>query len=524
MLFLKTTKGQNNMIHEKKIVLFSPKSDKVDFFEGAPLPLLAISRFLALEGYVIKIISATPEFDYVLKILENVENSICLGITSMTGYQIHDGLKVAKAVKQKYPDIPIVWGGWHPSIFPNQTVSNPFVDVVVRGQGEITFTELVHNLEKNMPLNNIKGITYKANGKIIENPERLPDNINNFPPMPYNLIDKKNILRISEYGSRTIDYISSLGCPHRCAFCADFRINKSRWNGLKAERVVEDLVSFVRDYGIDAVVIHDSNFFVDEQRIVKICKGILEKGIKVKLGQPNGRTEQLLRYDEDTWKLMKESGFDQILVGAESGSQQVLDFICKDARVTDTLRLAEICKRYDVGIYLSLMLGFPNAQGFNQDVQTEFNQTLRMIDEVLSTGVRLNIVGWFLYTPYPGSWLYEVSVKSGFREPKDFEEWSTLSLTGNNTPWIPKKYSRLLNQLSTYIFPCFGDTYLRNWANKPDGISKTITILMLRMLHTFSIYRWKHKFFSFMIEARLINFYINNGKNLLYQNTVTEKN
>lgn len=510
------------MTHSRKIILFNPKPNPFDYFEGAPLSLLALSRFLDIEGcYDIKIISATPEYDYVQRILETVDNSICLGITCMTGYQIHDGLRAAKAVKQEYPNIPIVWGGWHPSILPNKTVSSPFVDIVVRGQGEITFTELVHKLENNLPLDDVTGITYKKNERIIENPDRPLEDINNFPPLPYHLLDVERIIRVSENGSRTIDYISSVGCPHGCTFCADFRINKGKWSGLKAERVVNDIDSLVKRYNINAVVIHDSNFFVDEQRIVRICKGVLEKEIRIKWGQPNGRTERLLRYHEDTWKLMKQSGFDQILVGAESGSQQVLDFICKAANVNDTIRLAEICKGHGIGFVLSLMLGFPNIHGFSQSIEEEFSQTLLLIDKVRSTGVRLNICGWFPYTPYPGTVLYDLSIQSGFKEPMTFEEWSRFNLSGSNTPWMSEKYAKLLEQLGTYIFPCLGDTYIRIWKNRQatygsSNFLSTIAILILKVLHNVSSFRWKHKVFSFMIEARLIDFYMRNARNRLY--------
>jgi len=498
----------------KKIVLFSPKPASNAFFDGVPISLLAISRLLDAEGgYDIRIVSAGPANNYAQTILELVDGAICLGISSMTGYQIQDGLSVARAVREKYSNIPIVWGGWHPSICPDQTIGNSNVDIVARGQGERTFTEIVHRLENHLPLNNVAGISYKRNGKIYRNPDRLFEDINNFPPLPYHLIDMENYVRVSEFGSRTIDYISSIGCPHRCAFCSDRMVNKGRWSGLSPKRVIDDLKFLVAKYDINAVFFQDSNLFVDEERVKKICQGIIKNKLSLKLGQLDARTSQLIHYNKDTWKLMKESGVVSLLVGAESGSQRVLDYIQKDARVEDTVEMAKICKSYDIGIVLSLMLGLPRAKGkFNQSVEEEFEQTALMIDKIIATGVDLNICGWFVYTPYPGTPLYEESIKIGWRSPTTLEGWARFSLGGKNTPWITKKYVDLLEQLGRYIFPCMGTTYIRAWENRRKTtffqiLYKYFAILVLKILHKTASFRWKHRFFSLPIENQLLKFY-----------------
>ena len=162
--------------------------------QGAPLPLLAISSLLDKEGYGIKVVSNNLHERPLEKVLEHCQGAVCLGISSMTGYQIVDALQVAKTVKGKYPELPVIWGGRHPTLEPEGTINSPYVDVVVSGQGERTFTELVHALTDGKPLDNIAGISYKLDGEIFHNPERPPEDINNFPAMPYHLIDVKKIL------------------------------------------------------------------------------------------------------------------------------------------------------------------------------------------------------------------------------------------------------------------------------------------------------------------------------------------
>lgn len=507
-----------------RIVLFGPKPAADAFFDGVPMALLGVSRILDAEGgYDIKIISASSKENYLQTIDKLLaEGAICIGISSMTGYQIQDGLNVAKMVRQKYPHIPIVWGGWHPTICPEQTVVNPYVDIVVRGgQGERTFAELVHALKANKPLKNILGISYKAKGKVIHNSDRSLEDINNFPPLPYHLIDMEKYIRVSEYGSRTIDYVSSIGCPHRCAFCSEKMVNHRRWSGLEPKKVVDDLKLLSTKYKVNAVFFQDSNFFVNEERVRDICKRLIKLKLPLKLGQLDARTSQLVKYRKDTWAMMRDSGFVSLLVGAESGSQKVLDFIHKDTQFEETIEMAKICKSFNIGIILSLMLGFPHKKGiFTQPIEDEFKETCSMIDRAIATGVDLNICGWFVFTPYPGTDLYQVSVDNKWIAPKTLEEWAEFNLGGKNTPWITKKYVDLLDQLSRYIFPCMGTTYIKAWENKRKAtyfqtpFSVLMAIFILKILQKAARFRWKYKFFYTPVENHLIKLYSNRIKDL----------
>lgn len=489
----------------KRIVLFSPKTDFNYYFNGVPLSLLAISRFLYEEGgYDIKIISASPKEDYIQTILQLSDGAICFGVTSMTGYQIYDGLRAAKAVKEKYPNIPIVWGGWHPSICSTQTVSNPNVDIVVRGQGERTFTELVHKLQDHLPLNDVLGITYKQDGKVFHNADRLFEDINNFPALPYHLIDVEEYFR--RMGSRTLYYVSSYGCPHRCGFCAELTVNKRRWSGLKAERVIDELQSIVAKYNVDSIIFADSNFFVNERRVCLICERIIDRKLNIEWRYANGRLDQLMHYNEDTWRLMRDSGCESILIGAESGSQEALDLINKDATVEDTIEFTKISKSYGIKIIFSFMLGFPpRSEKLNQAIDEEFRQTVNLIDKIKSIYDNVQIL-CFIYTPYPGTPLYDLSIEHGLKEPDTLEDWSHFDLLAKNTPWVPDKHVKLIQQLIKYIFPfVFKQVDYSRLLNKSIPV-KFFNQSLLEILHRMASFRWKHKFFSIPIEYQITRF------------------
>lgn len=424
----------------------------------------------------------------------------------MTGYQIVDGLRVARVVKKRYPDLPIVWGGWHPSVCPDQTISNPSVDIVVRGQGERTFAELVHKLKDDLSLEDVLGITYKHDGKIIRNPDRPFEDINNFPPLPYHLIDLEKYVGPSEFGSHTIRYISSYGCPFNCGFCAEPEVHGRHWSSLRAERVVNDLEHLINKYKIDSIWFVDSNFFVDQSRGREICSGIIERGLNIRWFA-DGRVDLLLRFNRSTWDLMKKSGCAAILVGAESGSQEVLNLINKGITVEDTIRFAELCAAHGIKIVFSFMLGFPHVLGiFNQTVKEEFNQTHKLINKIYNFAH--NIV-WFIYTPYPGTALWNSSIQCGLNEPKTLEKWARFDYTPRKrspTPWVPDKYVETLRILNEYIFPFITGYYLRAFKQKRVRF-KFIYGLILKMLHRMAVFRWTHNFFSLLIEHKLIEFY-----------------
>jgi radical SAM superfamily enzyme YgiQ (UPF0313 family) len=291
----------------KKVVLFFPSPLPYERnWHGVPLALLAISRILDKEKYNIKIYARHLQKNYLSEILNNSHDSVCLGISAMTGFQIKDGLKLAKAFKKKYPHIPIVWGGWHPSILPNQTVKSRYVDIVVRGPGDVTFPALVEALRLKKDLKNIKGITYKIGHKVITNPDREPVDLGLLPPLPYHLVNIEKCLQNTEYGKRTIPYISSYGCPHRCAFCVEEIVNKRRWKPVPAKIVLKEWQNLIKKYKADSVAVYDSNFFVNEQRVTDICQGMINKKMKLNWGNANGRAGQLSRYKDDTWKLMQK--------------------------------------------------------------------------------------------------------------------------------------------------------------------------------------------------------------------------
>lgn len=450
---------------KNKVVLFHGRASAFQReIKIAPLALLHISSLLVKDGFEVKIVSDILCHDHIGETLKQCDDAICLGITAMTGHQISEGLEVASRVKQKYPQLPIVWGGWHPSIMTESTMKDPNVDIVVIGQGERKFYDLVKSLRDNNQgdLAKIPSLAYKNNGQIVVNKEFSIEDINNFPTTPYDIIDIEKCLIKTEYGSRTLQYITSYGCPFRCSFCIEPVVNRRKWVGLSAERVVDEWGYLYRKYEIDAIAVYDSNFFVNKKRVIDICEGLIGNNIKLKWGNANGRIPQLVKYEEEVWELMKRAGLSMILTGSESGDQEVLDLIKKDASVEDIYRFTELCKKYNVRVLFSYMSGIPWSNDFKYNerkVNQEIGNILSQIDRLLTISNK-NRFMLYTYTPLPGSELYHKAIEYGFDEPKTPREWGELLYspedifqeTGCKQKWITYKQFKLITMLEQYIF------------------------------------------------------------------------
>ena len=499
-------------MRKKKITLYFPRvfSDTRPW-HGIPLSLLAISRTLAKDGYDIHIIADFLFKDHIKEVVRQCQDSICFGLTCMTGFQIYDALRIADAVRTSKPDLPIVWGGWHPSILPEETLENNLVDIVVQGQGERKFTEVVRRLHKNASLEGIPGVIHKsADGLIKLTPDCVLEDIDNFPPYPYNLVNVEKCLDVTEYGRRTIHYISSYGCPHRCGFCIEPVVNKRRWTGLSAERVVTDWEYLYKKYHIDSIAVYDSNFFVDKNRVYKICSGLIKKNIKIKWGNADGRIPQLIKYEPEIWEVMEKSGCKMILTGAESGSQGTLDLIHKDMEVDQIKLFTELCRKYHIRVFFSYIMGLPWSKSKKKNeklFEDDFKQTAQQIEAMMriEQGNRFSIS---VYTPYPGSELYNRALQLGLKAPQSLVEWSKFMAVPEDAfekdvrrRWITRSQALQITMLTQYIFGLM-DIQTR------DRITSKMHNLIIRNLFLFSWNigllmarsRWKFKFWSFPVD------------------------
>ena len=229
-------------VQRKKVVFFFPAFSSQE--ATAPLGILAVSTPLLRAGYQVRIIDSTITPNFQRRVIEELNDAICLAVSLVTGPMIRETVQIAREVKRLYPEMPIVLGGWHPSLLPDQTLAAEYVDVVVIGQGEEALLEMVQRLEAGESLRGHAGrrATRKTAG-CVSTPRAPLRPLAEMPPKAYHLADFDAYQRVC--GRRWAMYTSSLACPYNCGYCTNDGVYGRKWNALEPEQVVEETTDLV---------------------------------------------------------------------------------------------------------------------------------------------------------------------------------------------------------------------------------------------------------------------------------------
>jgi anaerobic magnesium-protoporphyrin IX monomethyl ester cyclase len=424
-----------------KVVLFYPPYDGPPL--SAPLCLLALAAPLLQAGFEVKLIDNITSPDFESEVLRETSDALCLGISVLTGPTIGAAIRVAKAVKNARPSLPVIFGGWHPSLATEQTLQPDFVDAVVRGPGDLTLLEVAQRLADKQELHGVQGLSFKDRAGIHHEPERRVTNINDLPTPAFHLANFDAYA--SAAGFRQLSYTTSVGCPYACNYCTDMVFYNRRFNAYKAERVVSDLADLVPRYGIQEVALFDSNFLVDIKRAVAIARGIVASGVKF-LWDFQASTDFLWRMSDDDVRLLGESGVSHMGFGTESASKPVLKLMNKHhqnvEQMVETARKAHLA---NIRVTFNVILGYPGET--EADRQQTFSIMSDIAREYSNVSFSPNI-----FTPYPGIPIWPQLKEMGLREPQSLEEWQTLALGHNILPWLQgRELQRLRRSLEYFL-------------------------------------------------------------------------
>jgi len=450
-----------------------------------PLALMPLAGELEKEGYKARIVDLKT-FDYKKM---NLSKTILVGISSMTSRQISYGLEAANFIKEKEPEIPIVWGGIHASLLPEQTVEDKRIDVVAIGEGEKTIVELTKAFEKGKKLNKIKGIAFKEKGKTIITEKRPFLNLDEINDLCYHLIEN-----FKEYTpQKKFFYPSSRGCPHRCTFCYNTKFCNNTWRAKSTKKILEDVKWIVDEFKPKTIDFNEDNFFVNKQRVYDISKGFIEEEYDFEWAG-DCRVDYFSRFDREFLETIKKAGCNTVFFGCESGSTRTLKRVKKDITVEQTIESIKKCKEYDIKPILSFVVGFPF------ETKEDILKTMRLIDklDLLNEDILATIISTF--TPYPGTPLFEEAIEAGYIPPKSLEEWGQSFLFGNvqNTPWLKGELRELVDFITTSsrlrkIRLNLKETPIKDF---PKVLFRHFFVLSARA-------RWKHRFTKLPIEWKL---------------------
>jgi anaerobic magnesium-protoporphyrin IX monomethyl ester cyclase len=408
----------------------------------APLGLLAIAAPVQAAGYSVKIIDQRTDKNWEAELLTVLATKpVCVGISVMTGPSIFWALKASEIVKGN-SNVPVVWGGIHPTILPEQTIQNQNIDFLVCGEGEDTFLELVRALAGKSPVDLIKGIWYREAGQIKHNPPAEPVDLNMQPPLSYELIDIKSHMTWMS-GKPGLQFETSRGCPFRCAFCYNTSFRPGQWRALTAARVVEGLKFLVQKYKIPAFVFSDDNFFVDIGRARDILRGIVKEKLNIVWGKGDIRLDLLSKLDDDFLKLLENSKCQSLVIGMESGSQKMANLLRKEIDVSQVFSVNRKMAAYPIELRYLFLVGVPGET--RDDLRQTADMMLRLTKENPRASVAVQI-----FIPYPGTELYDLAVQAGLKPIHKLEDWiySSWSNRSLDYPWMTKEMKQEVRMMS----------------------------------------------------------------------------
>jgi len=399
-----------------------------------PLALLAIGSELDPSKYEVVIVDGRLDPDAEKTVASHLAGALCLGVTVLTGAPISDALAISRVAKRVRPDIPVVWGGWHPSMFGRECLEESCVDVTVQAQGEATFAEIVERLAAGRSLEGCAGCMYReADGGIRNNGPRALIALDRFRAHDYGLIPVEAYYRLK--GKRQLDYISSQGCNFRCAFCSDPFVYQRKWVGLDPRSMVEKLREIHALHPFDDVNFQDETFFTRRDRVRALAQDIVDSGLKFTWAATM-RADQGVRMTDDIWQLAKKSGLRRLLVGVESGDPEMLKRIRKDVTLDQVFSTANRMRDLGIAGIFPFIVGFPDESDHSVAASMEVAKRLRAMDPAFETPI-------FYFKPYPGSSIVAEAVARGFKLPTTLDAWSKFDFVGGMPgPWVtPQRYA-----------------------------------------------------------------------------------
>lgn len=360
--------------------------------ESPPIGITSLGSFLRSKGINVTVIDLciVPKINIVSEIVRIKPDII--GISSMT-CDFPSAINIANQIKQHF-DIPIVFGGAHPTIFPREVLQNASIDFVIIGEGEYAFYELINALKNGKEFGEILSLGYKKNGLIFINQRRAPIDMSTLPFPDYSLIDNEKYIAFGEkyLGFRHIVAIVSRGCPGRCTFCAQHLTMGKQFRAFPPEKVVYEIARLMEKYNVEGVWFKDSTLTTSKNWIMQFCEQISKQKLNLKWSCFT-RVDQV---DREVIRNMKKAGLVKLWIGAESGSNRILQLLKKDITVDMIRQVFRICKEEGVDTAAFFMFGLPT------ETVKEMELTFELARELDSKPLHLAI-----YHPLPGTELYE---------------------------------------------------------------------------------------------------------------------
>lgn len=456
-----------------------------------PLSILALAAVLeGKEEYTIIDGNVNPNaIDALAKIHAQTPVDL-LAVSVMPGPQMVAAIPICRSFRAKYPLVPIIWGGYFPSLYPDAALNAEYVDYVVRSQGEDTLVELVAALKSGGDLSTIRGLSYKdGSGRHFHNPSRPLRSPNDFPWFPYDKLDISKYILPTFLGSRTAVHNSSVGCPFKCNFCGVAAVFDDELQE-NPERTASVMKFLKNKYAVNAIQFYDNNFFLQEGHARELAERLTPLELR---WWCQARITTLNRYSNSTLRALRQAGMIMVYCGAESGSDWALKAMDKKLGSEQTLEFAEKIRSFGIIPEFSFVTGNP------KDPERDVLETIHLIRKLKHRNPDTEIIiQHYIPTPQPGSMYGGVEKQMEF--PATPEEWAEkrwYDFTMRRDPqlaWLRAPVKRRIENFRLIVnsrWPTIQDRTRPRWAR-----------LVLKLL---SSWRYALGIYSLPIELRLVD-------------------
>jgi len=492
------------------VILLYPKTG-LDFGStvAPPHSLLTIAAPLDHAGYRVAILDQRTQ-RITVDLLQDLitPECLCIGISAMTGTQIRHALRLAGMVRQVTDGrVPIVWGGPHPTITSEQTLDDKHVDIVVIGEGDQTFLELVDALQNHKDLQNIQGLIFKNGPGVVQTAPRPLLSMEELLPVPWHLLDVEKYIHRDMYVKsrhRVLDLgQTSRGCPFHCGFCSSASIRGRKWRPMSVAKSLDMIVRDVRRFNLDGFWLRDDEFYIDRHRAYEICKGMVDEKLDVSFYTSGTRVDVFMKATDEELVMLKKAGAHTLKFGAESGSQRILDLMQKGIKVEQTIATNRRCRQHGFIPVFALVIGYPT------ETFADINMTIDLVDRLRKDNSQAQFETMATFTALPATPSFSLAMEHGLRPPETLEGWSDwlfddYDFEGRRIPWFNPEERVCLGNIS------YMSILANALKNAVDSIESQVlrppAWLLARPVSSYFRFRLKNKLYCHVPELYLIRY------------------
>ncbi len=464
-----------------KVVLINPPQlyllAQFASFIVPPIGIAYVASYAQSKGHEVEIIDAFGEgmqkftsrgdvnlkgltFDEIIKRIPSDVDAI--GIYNLFSHAYPTVRELAENIKKGFPDVPIILGGVNPTALPEFILKNTCFDYIVLGEGEKTAVKLLERLKNGNDVDDIDGLAYRKNGKVVINEKtELIDDLDSLPFPAYEVLPIENYIQAKSpqgaWRGRFLPIIPTRGCNFRCKFCTAPKMWKPVWRTRSAKNVVDEMEYFQKKLNVTDFHFEDLTAVSNKEWIIGLCDEIDKRGLKITWQLPNGTRSEIV--DAYILKRMKASGCTNITFAPESGSQDALKFMNKKLDLKNILRASRLAVKEGMVVSAFFVFGVPG-----ENVKS-LRDSLRLLRKLARIGI--HEVSITTFTALPGSEFFYELLKDGKIELNDrfFRDCLRMSDLLSAHSWLDGVTDKKLNRYRLMgFFQFFFLSYLfRPW-------------------------------------------------------------